>query len=81
MEWVGWGNYLELLQDGEFRWSMLLTLIYAGMTIPGTIFVSLMLALILNSGLFGKAFSFRILPAQRSRYACSWLYLAAHLQP
>ena len=35
---------------------MILTLFYAGMTIPGTIFVSLLLALILNSGLFGKAF-------------------------
>tara|TARA_Y100000589_G_scaffold166133_1_gene158101 strand:+ start:937 stop:1875 length:939 start_codon:yes stop_codon:yes gene_type:complete len=56
MEWVGWGNYIELLKDGEFRWSMILTLFYAGMTIPGTIFVSLLLALILNSGLFGKAF-------------------------
>ena len=40
MEWVGWSNYLDLLQDGEFRWSMVLTLLYAGMTIPGTIFVS-----------------------------------------
>ena len=56
MEWVGWSNYIDLLKDGEFRWSMILTLFYAGMTIPGTIFVSLLLALILNSGLFGKAF-------------------------
>lgn len=56
MQWVGWSNYSALLLDGEFLWSMLLTLIYACMTIPGTIVVSLTLALVLNSGLFGKSF-------------------------
>lgn len=57
MQWVGWENYIDLLlHDGEFRWSMLLTILYAGMTIPGTICVSLVLALILNSGIFGKTF-------------------------
>ncbi|MBT3786344.1 sugar ABC transporter permease, partial [bacterium] len=55
MQFAGFSNYILLFQDQEFLWSLVLTLIYAAMTIPGTIVVSLTLALLLNRELKGRA--------------------------
>jgi len=56
MEFVGLENYLDLLADSQFLWSMVLTLLYASLTIPGTIALSLVLALLLSKELAGRAF-------------------------
>jgi multiple sugar transport system permease protein len=54
MEFAGLSNYGALFRDQEFLWSLVLTLLYGCMTIPGTILVSLALALLLNRELKGR---------------------------
>lgn len=56
MQFVGFQNYARLLHDYEFWWSLLLTLYYAVLTIPASIALSLLLALLLNNKLPGKSF-------------------------
>lgn len=62
MTYVGLGNYVELLHDAEFWWSLLMTLYYAALTIPTSIALALTLAVCLSSpmtrfkGLFRTGF-------------------------
>lgn len=56
MRFVGLENYITLLNDPEFWWSLLLTFYYALLTIPAFIGLSLLLALLLNNRLAGKSF-------------------------
>jgi len=56
MEFAGISNYIALLKDKEFLWSLLVTILYACMTIPGTILLSLGLALLLNREMKGRGF-------------------------
>ena len=56
MSYVGWKHYINLLQDKEFWWAILLTFYYGLLTIPTTIILSLGLALLLNNKLKGKTF-------------------------
>lgn len=56
MRFVGFGNYVLLLHDPEFWWSLLVTFYYAFLTIPAFIALSLFLALLLNNRLAGKSF-------------------------
>ncbi len=56
MRWVGFANYMALLGDPHFLFSVILTIVYACMTIPGTIALALGLALLLNNNLPGKMF-------------------------
>lgn len=56
MEFAGFSNYVTLINDREFLWSLLVTFLYGLMTVPGTILLSLVLALILNREMKGRAF-------------------------
>ncbi|MBI3037915.1 sugar ABC transporter permease [bacterium] len=67
LKWVGFSNYVQILgfhfQDGSiklndpaFWWSLVVTALYGGISIPLGIFASLGLALLLHNKLFGKNF-------------------------
>lgn len=56
MQFVGLDNYVLLLKDYEFWWSILLTFYYALLTIPAGIAMSLILALLLTNRLPGRGF-------------------------
>ena len=56
MDFIGFSNYQDLLEDREFLWSLMVTGLYGLMTVPGTILLSLSLALILNREMRGRAF-------------------------
>ncbi len=51
MRFVGLANFGQLLHDGQFWWSLLMTLYYAALVIPLGIIMSLALALLLNNRL------------------------------
>lgn len=53
MNFIGFGHYVSLAQDAVFWWSILLTLIYAALTIAPGIALSLFLALALNRRMRG----------------------------
>ncbi len=56
MKYVGGDNYLFILKDKEFWWSIISTFLYALMTIPAGIIAALCLAIILNNKLKGTSF-------------------------
>jgi ABC-type sugar transport system permease subunit len=61
LTFVGFTNFSDLLKDGLFRWSLLMTLYYAALIVPLGIAASLLLAVLLNNklrlhGLFRTAF-------------------------
>jgi len=56
MKYVGIQNYIDVLKDKEFLWSLLSTFIYAALTIPSGILASLVLAIVLNNKLKGTSF-------------------------
>jgi len=56
MKFVGFGNYLELLQDPRFWWSLLMTFYYAALCIPFSVLGSLLLAVVMNQKLQGVKF-------------------------
>lgn len=51
MQFVGFRNYIALIGDKRFWWSLVASLIYAVITIPTGIALALLLALILNNKL------------------------------
>ena len=51
MKFVGLDNFVRLMHDGQFWWSLLMTLYYGALVIPLGIIVSLILALLLNNRL------------------------------
>jgi len=51
MKLVGFDNFAQLIHDGQFWWSLLMTLYYAALVIPLGIIVALALALLLNNRL------------------------------
>ena len=51
MKFVGLDNFGRMLDDGQFWWSLLMTLYYAALVIPLGIITSLSLALLLNNRL------------------------------
>ena len=51
LTFVGLANFTDLLNDGLFRWSLLMTLYYAALIVPLGIAVSLLLAVLLNNKL------------------------------
>jgi len=56
LKFVGFSNYLNILKDIDFWWSILMTFYYAILTIPTSIVLSLLLAIILSNALIGKKF-------------------------
>lgn len=57
MKFVGLQNYIQLFtKDKEFWWSALLSLYYGILTVPTSIFLSLVLAVLLNNRFKGKDF-------------------------
>ncbi|PKK92224.1 MAG: hypothetical protein CVV64_02090 [Candidatus Wallbacteria bacterium HGW-Wallbacteria-1] len=57
MKFVGLDNYVKLLTtDVKFWWSVIVTGIYAFLTIPTSIGISLVLAVLLNNKFRGKSF-------------------------
>jgi len=56
MKFVGLKNYLKLLNDSKFWWSLIVTFYYAILTIPGMIILGLLLAIFLNNKLPGVSF-------------------------
>lgn len=51
LRFVGLANFVKLLHDAKFGWSVLMTLYYAALIIPSGIVASLALALLLNNRL------------------------------
>lgn len=51
MKFVGLDNFVRLMHDGQFWWSLLMTIYYGALVIPLGIIVSLILALLLNNRL------------------------------
>jgi multiple sugar transport system permease protein len=56
MEFTGVGNYRKLVQSEEFWKALVNTFYYSFITVPVAIFISLILALLLNTNLKGLAF-------------------------
>ncbi len=56
MRFVGLKNYVTLVKDYHFWWSLLMTFYYALLYIPLLIFTSLILAVLLNNQLKGHSF-------------------------
>ena len=57
MKFVGLENYRELIfNDARFWWSLYRTLCYAAMTIPASIAIGLLLAILLNNKLRARGF-------------------------
>ncbi len=55
-EWVGFGNYLTMLQSGEFWFILQNTTVYALMYVPGVTVVGMGLAVLLNTGIRAAPF-------------------------
>lgn len=76
--WIGVENYIHLVQDQVFLQSLLNTVIYTFMYVPGKIVLSLLLALLLNErfvkprGLFLGAY---YIPVITSMAAASYIWL------
>lgn len=56
LEFVGLGNYVRIFTDFQFWWSLMVTALYGGISIPLGIMLSLVLAILLHNKLFGKSF-------------------------
>lgn len=59
-EWVGISNYMRALSDPIFRRAVLNTIVYTLVTVPGQILIGLMVAVLINQEIRGRAF-FRVL--------------------
>ncbi|MGC9259926.1 MAG: carbohydrate ABC transporter permease [Phycisphaerae bacterium] len=53
--WIGWNNYRHLLTDQTFHTALLNTIIYAAISVPCTLTLSLLLAIFLNMPIRGQA--------------------------
>ncbi|MDD3626787.1 MAG: sugar ABC transporter permease [bacterium] len=56
MKFVGFENYVKLILDNKFWWSLVTSLAYGLFTIPTGIFLSLILAVVLNNKFKGNSF-------------------------
>jgi multiple sugar transport system permease protein len=54
--WVGFDNYVDVLSNREFRRSLVTIVVFAAFIVPLTFFLSLGIALLVNSVGFGRAF-------------------------
>jgi ABC-type sugar transport system permease subunit len=79
--WIGIENYLRLLQDRVFLQSILNTVVYGFMYVPGKIVLALILALLLNArfvkprGLFLAAYYIPVITSMAAAsYIWIWIY-------
>ncbi|PIU17873.1 MAG: sugar ABC transporter permease [Elusimicrobia bacterium CG08_land_8_20_14_0_20_44_26] len=56
MKFVWFRNYVRLFDDSRFWWSLIVTAYYAVLTIPLSVFLGLLLAILLNNKLPGVSF-------------------------
>jgi len=56
MKLVWFDNYVSLFKDSHFWWSLIVTAYYAVLTIPLSVFLGLLLAILLNNKLPGVSF-------------------------
>jgi multiple sugar transport system permease protein len=54
--WIGFDNYVSMLKDGEFRRSLRTIIVFAIFIVPLTFFFSLLIAVLVHTIGFGKAF-------------------------
>ena len=55
-EFIGWGNYIAMFQDPEFWKATWNTVYFCILTVPVGIFLSLLVAILLNAKIKGKSF-------------------------
>ncbi|AEF17699.1 ABC-type transporter, integral membrane subunit [Thermoanaerobacterium xylanolyticum LX-11] len=75
--WVGFKNYIGLLNDQTFKRALLNTTIYSLFVVPTQLFIALILALVVDSDIKGKTF-FRVayyIPTVTSTVAVSVIFL------
>ena len=84
-DFVGLDNYLRMFRDSSFRISLKNNLVYTFTTVPLTISLSLMLALMVNRKMYGAGFfkSVYFFPNLTSMVAvsCVWLQILASEGP
>lgn len=79
-EWVGLENYTDLLTDRKFKKAFYNTVVFSALYVPGTVVLSLLVAVLLNRHLVGKSLFrlFFFLPVVSSPTAVglvwSWIY-------
>ena len=56
IEWAGFTNFIQLLDDDQFKAALKNTIVYTVGTVPITLFSSLFLAVLLNQGIQGRNF-------------------------
>jgi len=54
--WVGWANFREVLADPIFRTSLLNTVVYVSIVVPGSVALGLLVALLIESSASLRAF-------------------------
>ncbi|MCI1956075.1 MAG: sugar ABC transporter permease [Oscillospiraceae bacterium] len=55
-KYIGLGNYAHLFRDGQFIEAFFNTIIYTAATVPFTMFLALLLAIVLNQKIFARSF-------------------------
>ena len=55
-EFIGWGNYIAMFQDPDFWKATWNTVYFCSLTVPVGIFLSLLVAILLNAKIKGKSF-------------------------
>ena len=79
-EWVGLENYTDLIDDRKFNKALFNTILFSALYVPGTVILSLLVAVLLNRHIVGKSLFrlFFFLPVVSSPTAVglvwSWIY-------
>lgn len=80
--WIGWANYRHLLTDQAFHTALENTIIYAAISVPFTLSLSLVLAILLNQPIRSQAiyrtivFMPSLVPLVASALIWQWLFNA-----
>jgi multiple sugar transport system permease protein len=80
--WIGWTNYSHLLTDHAFHIAMINTILYAAISVPFTLALSLFLAILLNQSIRGQGiyrtiiFLPSLVPLVASALIWQWIFNA-----
>ncbi len=80
--WIGWANYRHLLTDHAFHTALYNTILYAAISVPFTLALSLLLAILLNQPIRNQAiyrtiiFLPSLVPLVASALIWQWLFNA-----